>query len=113
MPELQQDFEDDDSTNNFLEWVVFLGQTKTLCLILTLAFMMMDKASSLYIWSTSITMYFFANILESLYAEQRLYMLTSEVKTDLCSTGFGNPSDEVLLNCFVHISFFLHALEVN
>ena len=111
---MQEGFErNDDGLNEFFEWLVWLGGTKSLCLILTLSFMMMDKASSLYLWSTSITMYFFGNILESLYAEQRLYMMTSDVKTTLCFTGFGNPSDEVLMNCFVHISLLLHALQVN
>ena len=69
VPEMQEDFDREDGVNDFFEWLVWLGSTKSLCLILTLSFMMMDKASSLYLWSTSITMYFFGNILESLYAE--------------------------------------------
>ena len=41
-------------------------------------------------------------------------MLTSDVKTTLCFTGFGNPSDEVVMNFFVHITLFLHgALDGN
>lgn len=40
-------------------------------------------------------------------------MIESDVKTTLCFTGFGNPSDEVLMNFFVHITLFLHAMEVN
>ena len=39
--------------------------------------------------------------------------MTSEVKSPLCFTGFGNPSDEVVMNVFVHTSLFLHAIEVN
>ena len=35
-------------------------------------------------------------------------MLSSDIKTSLCFTGFGNPSDEVIMNFFVHISLFLH-----
>lgn len=69
VPEMQDDFEDADGVNEFFEWIVWLGGTKALCLLLTLSFMMMDKASSMYLWSTSIAMYFFANILESLYAQ--------------------------------------------
>jgi len=38
-------------------------------------------------------------------------MITSEVKTDLCFTGFGNPSDEVTMNFFIHISLFLHGVD--
>ena len=38
-------------------------------------------------------------------------MLTSDVKTTLCYTGFGNPSEEVILNWFVHLSLWLHALD--
>jgi len=38
-------------------------------------------------------------------------MITSEVKTSLCFTGYGNPSDEVTLNFFVHTSLFLHATD--
>lgn len=68
VPEMQEDFEGADGINDFFEWLVWLGGTKSLCLILTLSFMMMDKASSLYLWSTSITMYYLGNILESLYA---------------------------------------------
>lgn len=40
-------------------------------------------------------------------------MITSDVKTTLCFTGFGNPADEVLMNFFVHHSLFLHAIRVN
>ena len=38
-------------------------------------------------------------------------MITSDVKTTLCFTGFGNPSEETMLNWFVHTSLFLHAVD--
>jgi len=38
-------------------------------------------------------------------------MITSEVKTSLCFTGFGNPTDEVMTNWFVHLTLFLHAID--
>ena len=91
-----------------LETVVVLGSVKALLLVLTCSFMCMDKASSMYLWSASFFVYYLANILESLYAQQRLYMITSEVKTSLCFTGFGNPSDETTLNWFLHTSLFMH-----
>ena len=40
-------------------------------------------------------------------------MITSDVKTTLCFTGFGNPADEVVMNFFVHMTLLLHALDVN
>jgi hypothetical protein len=108
VPEMQDDF-DNDGPNQFQETIVWLGSIKVLLVLLTVAFMCMDKASSMYLWSMSILVYYSANILESLYAQQRLYMMTDDVKTTLCYTGFGNPSDEAALNCFIHVSLFLHA----
>lgn len=75
--------------------------------------MCMDKASSMYLWSTSFFVYYLANVLESLYAQQRLYMITGDVKTTLCFTGFGNPSEEVMTNWFVHTTLFMHAVDRN
>jgi len=40
-------------------------------------------------------------------------MLTSDVKTTLCYTGFGNPSEEVLMNWFVHVTLFMHVVDRN
>ncbi len=38
-------------------------------------------------------------------------MMTDDVKSTLCYTGFGNPSDEATLNCFIHVTLFLHAVD--
>ena len=110
VPQMQVDFAE---YNWFFEWMVYQGSPAVLGLILTCSFMMMDKASSMYLWSTSIMMYFLANIMKSLYAQQRLYMITDEVTSYLCFTGFGNPSSEVYMNFFVHTSLFLHAYDQN
>lgn len=103
--------EGSDNIQDFFTLILAMGTTKSLLFLLIVAFVAMDKASSLYVWSTSFAIYFLTNILESFYAEQRLYMLTSEVKTPLCYTGFGNPSDEVSLNFFIHTTLFLHAAD--
>ena len=67
VPKMQENLENDGFMELF-ELVIYLGGTRVLCLILVLSFMVMDKASSLYLWSTSFAMYFTANTLESLYA---------------------------------------------
>lgn len=89
------------------------GSLKALLLVLTCSFMVLDKATSMYLWSSTFFVYYLANILESMYAEQRLYMLTSEVKSSLCYTGFGNPSDDVLCNWFIHVTLFMHVVDRN
>ena len=38
-------------------------------------------------------------------------MITSDVKTDICYTGFGNPSDEVTMNFFIHTALFMHGVD--
>ena len=111
VPEMQEDLEDNEELLAFFEAVVALGSPRALLALITGAFVLMDKASSLYLWSVTLATYFIANSLESLYAEQRLYLLTGEVKTPLCFTGFGNPSDEVALNFFIHTTLFLHAAD--
>ena len=73
--------------------------------------MVMEKAASLYLWTATFAMYHLANVLESMYAQQRLYMMTSDVKSDLCFNGFGNPSDETAMNWFVHTTLYLLCLQ--
>ena len=68
VPEMQKDLETMDTLKSLLDITIVLGSTKVLCLVLVISFMLMDKASSMYLWSTSISMYFLANILESMYA---------------------------------------------
>ena len=79
VPTLQENTEGNEELKDFFIMIVHLGSTKTLVMVLTLAFMMKYNASSMYLWSTSFAVYFTANILQSLYAEQRLYMISSEV----------------------------------
>ena len=69
VPEMQEDFQDADGLNEFLMAVVKLGSIRCVLLILIVSFMLMDKASSMYLWSSSFTVYYMANILESLYAQ--------------------------------------------
>ena len=40
-------------------------------------------------------------------------MIASDVQTPLCYSGFGNPSEEVLCNWFVHVTLFMHVLDRN
>ena len=56
---MQEDYE---GMNLFFEWMVWLGGIKILCLLITLSFVVMDKASSMYLWSASIAMYYMTNI---------------------------------------------------
>ena len=111
VPEMQDDFETVDGLNEFFTTVVWLGSVRVLLMLLTVTFMLMDKASSMYLWSMSFIVYYLANILESVYAQQRLYMITDEVKSTLCYTGFGNPSEEAVVNWFIHTTLFLHAVD--
>ena len=69
VPELQDDFKEADGFNDFLEVVIALGSTEVQLLLLTIAFMLIDKASSMYLWASSFMMYYIVNILQSLYAE--------------------------------------------
>lgn len=111
VPTLQENMEGNEDLQQFFEAVISMGSSRALLLILTIAFVAMDKASSLYLWSTTFAIYYVANLMETLYSEQRLYMITSDVKTPLCFTGFGNPSDEVVVNFFVHTTLFLHVAD--
>ncbi len=65
---MQEDFAQEDGPNQFFETIVWLGTIRVLLVLLTVTFMWMDKASSMYIWSMSLLVYYAANILESLYA---------------------------------------------
>ena len=111
VPELQDDLREIDGMNEFFEYVIWLGSTEMLLLFLSVTFMFIDKASAMYLWASTFTIYFLMNILASLYKEQRLYLLSSDVKSNLCYTGFGNPSYEVATNFFLHVSLFLHSIE--
>lgn len=113
VPEMQEDMEGANSLNGFLEFMVIAGSLGAMLFVLSCSFVLLDKATSMYLWSTSFFIYYLANILESLYAEQRLYMITSDVKTTLCFTGFGNPSDEVMCNWFLHTTLFMHVMDSN
>lgn len=94
-----------------LKEIVLKSSKTVLLLLLACTFMAMDKATSMYLWSSSFFVFYLANILESLYAQERLYMINSDVKSHLCFTGFGNPAEEVTLNWFVHISLFMHVVD--
>lgn len=63
VPTLQENTEGNKELKGFLIMIVHFGSTEALLIILTIAFMMMDKASSMYLWSTSFAVYFTANIL--------------------------------------------------
>ena len=76
VPEMQDDFQGADE---LLKTIVMAGSLEVLLLVLTCTFMLLDKATSMYLWSSSFFVYYFANVLESLYAEHRLYMQTSEI----------------------------------
>ena len=94
-----------------LKEIVLKSSKAVLLLLLACTFMAVDKATSMYLWSSSFFVFYLANILESLYAQQRLYMINSDVKSTLCFTGFGNPAEEVTLNWFVHTSLFMHVVD--
>jgi len=63
VPTFQESMEGKDDLQSFFMTVVYMGSTKVLLLVLTIAFMAMDKASSMYLWSTSFAMYFIANVM--------------------------------------------------
>ena len=111
VPEMQDDLEGADTFKLMLEEIVLMSSKSVLLLLLACSFMAVDKATSMYLWSSSFFVFYLANILESLYSQQRLYMVNSDIKTTLCFTGFGNPAEEVTLNWFVHISLFMHVVD--
>jgi len=63
VPDLQDNFSDADGPKDFLEVVVVAGSMKALLLIMCVAFVCMDKASAMYLWSSTYCVYFLANIL--------------------------------------------------
>ena len=69
VPGIQESLKDSDGIIEFFEIIVEMGSVKALCGLLMVAFMVMDKASSMYLWSCSFFMYYLANILESLYSQ--------------------------------------------
>jgi len=69
IPEMQDDFEGADGLNALFETVIVMGSLKALLLVLSSSFMLLDKATSMYLWSTSFFIFYLANVLDSLYAE--------------------------------------------
>ena len=89
-----------------------LGSGNTFCLLLLGSFMLMDKASSMYLWSAFIAMHFLVNNLESMFAEKNAEG-DGGFQTASGVFAMTNPSDSVSMNCFLHFSLFLHAASTN
>ena len=51
-----------------LKEIVLKSSKAVLLLLLACRFMAMDKATSMYLWSSSFFVFYLSNILESLYA---------------------------------------------
>ena len=107
VPQVQENFAG-TGTERLLTVIGTLGSYEAILCYLAVCFNVLDRPTSLYLFTSMASVYYIVHCMKSYYKEQRLYLQDNEVQSTECDTGYENPSGIVTVNMFFWFSLFLH-----